>query len=448
MRDTMKIQSQPPTTTIRLGQDLDQELKVYLEDNNLKQVDFFRELVRKRLAEETGLPKRGLREYRSDLAEAVAAHIRTHTEWISETLLDMELLLEGTSIFARRTEHFRKEKIYLARQFIPWLLKRIFSYIDKGYKVYLVIDSGTSLYWVFRRLERDLTRIIQQDAAELKNPEMFVILTNNTAGANSYVSASNIEVSADARGSVLSEKVKCHVLGGQIVTRYAALLGPQTVSALENAKQQAIREGDGKVKFIGLLVGQWVRIAEDEPRQPIALARGFGQREFKLEMIRRCDETFLLSPLGKVFAMPYERIRDGLGADAAQRFYVDVAPEAKDNWTKEQCADFQEKSRGIRLVTTTRRTSKSILYSHSKMILGIYGTRIKNGAELEKLADTDFSALPQCFYEFDELENETEERQCEIEFPHVPEVPMNFMREAFSVTDNVAPNWNGPKRAR
>ena len=55
-----------------------------------------------------------------------------------------------------RIEHFAEGKKLLVDRFVPWLIRRILKKIDEGFDVYLVIDSGTTLYFAFRTLQRKL----------------------------------------------------------------------------------------------------------------------------------------------------------------------------------------------------------------------------------------------------------------------------------------------------
>jgi metal-responsive CopG/Arc/MetJ family transcriptional regulator len=455
-------------TTVDLDHDLVTALDKYVEQRRIHDRRFNQsQVIRQALLEYIHKDKQAppaeppmrARDFRKQLSEAVASNIRTYyKEWTKETVLDMQLLLEGESIFADRIEHFRAEKRYLANAFVPWLLKRILFFAREGFDVYLVIDSGTSLYWVFRRLERELKEYLkfgQDIQALLKH---LVILTNNTAGAYSYVSASNIEEQLDViRLPTLADIVRCHVLGGEIVTRYAATLGPETVTSLKTAKASA-QPDSRKSKFIGLLVGQWVRISEDQDRHPIALARGYGQNEFKREMILQCDEVFLLSPLGKVFLLPNDEIRHGLGKDKMSgRYYEDVGVSnesgegedidknsfADDGWEDSDKKRFAESSKGIKLVTTIRTKRKEALANHSARLRGAF-VDAKWKEPSEELVTREFASLPHFHYDFN-LES-SPEQQCGVEFPHVPGIKMTFFRKAFGLEPDYAEFWNGSSK--
>jgi hypothetical protein len=456
--------------TVKFNFDAPQDLAKRIEAAPKKnKAEFFRRAVEDYLKREeedrTGqkedapseVPPKRLGEFQRDLIESVTSNLRDYTEWTKQTILDLQLVLEGESIFARRVDHFRSEKRHISNAIVPWIVKRILFFAGQGHRVYLLIDSGTSLYWVFRRLEQGLKEQLKQGEEKQKLLRRITILTNNTAGAYSYVSASNIEsLEGKQRPTpVLADYVKCHVLGGEIVTRYAATLGPETVAALRREKERAMN-GEGSVKFIGLLVGQWVRIDEDTPHRPIALARGYGQSEFKRELILISDEVFLISPLAKLFRLPYDDIKDGLGKDSSDSVYVDVGQAIKeDDWQDGDRREFEERSKTIKLVTTLRSPSKmnpaQALGNFSSAIHGLYGNRYLKRLSDELAEEPNFSSLPHLYCDFDLPGTPTE--QCEIEFPHVPavgesgsgHVSMDFLREAFLLGE-FAQGWHGPKR--
>ena len=450
------------TTTVALTPNLEARLKERAVALEVYQSDVIRKALERFLDEPE--PKASsetikLSEIRKHIVEAVASNLRTHTEWAQHTVQDMLLLAEGGSVFAERMEHFLDEKRYLANQLVPWLIERILFLLRGDLRIYLVIDSGTSLYWVFRVLDEKLREHLATDDKTRDLLKRLVILTNNTAGSFSYIAASNADRSDNSRlgggkkGVVLADHIKCQVLGGEIVTRYAATLGPETVTSLRRARENA---PDSDVKFIGLLAGQWVRLDEKD-HHPIALARGFGQSAFKREMLLHCDEVILISPLAKIFHRPYAEICEGLCNDVSGKSYVDVGEVDKSELSAEETQywtdhweTFQTRSQAVRLVTTFRTKPDQALYAHSGRLQQLFG---RWAEPTQQSAHTDFSSLPHfhCRFDLPFGLNEWKE-QCEIEFPHVPpvgearpgDVSLAFLKEAFLLPEPFA-SWLGPR---
>ena len=407
------------TTTIRLEETIDQDLKAATKNSELSMNTWIAQAVKEKLQRHDPIKPDA---YKKLFVASVLKHLGENDQWASETLQDLDVYREGAQIFDDRFNHFSAEKELLAQRFIPWLLERILHKIEKeGFNVHLVVDSGTTLYFAFRALQRRLIELARRNPYISK----LSILTNNIAGVNSYSAISTHEPFCPSglnRKVGLADYVNCYVLSGRLLRNYAALTGPETVEALAHAKQvakEAADEEGRKCLFISLLTGQWVRISEHAGFHPIPLARGSGQKIVKQAMIEKCEEVFLLSPLGKLFHLPELEIKEGLGSQedvpVDQRFYEDVNLPILDGEA------LINKEHSIKLVTTFRPSEANVLHMHSVATQKLYRSRVVNEKELNNFVTADICKVPPLFYSYDTLAKRPSPEQLKIEFPHVKE---------------------------
>jgi len=358
--------------------------------------------------------KPSAKELQKAIADSVAQHLLTSSEWIADAISNIELYRYGESIFGDRIHHFEEEKKFLAEKFTPWLIKRILWHVGNGKNVRLVIDSGTTLNALFPLVARALRR----EAERFPNLNNLVILTNNVAGAECYMHFSRIPENAltpfgSETVQTLSDYIRCKLLPGTIQTRYVALIGKDTNEALLAEKAQA-----DEAVFIGLIAGNWIRI-DKERRYPIPLAREDGQVGFKETMVRVCDELYLPSPLGKLFVYhSLGEINDGLLKRGSPR-YREVSIE-------------EDKIRKINLVSTCRPNKRNILFTHSECVRTAYGISCLDEDGLPN-SNTAIQDMLATVFRFDKWADLERKHQIQIEFPHDYTQEELFMGTFFSV---------------
>src|SRR5882762_9960230 len=81
------------------------------------------------------------------LAKAVCEQLSQKREWAEEALIGAGMGLPGATVFDRRIGHFSAEKQELGSRLAHWVLRRAIDFINHGRKVFLVCDSGTTVFW-------------------------------------------------------------------------------------------------------------------------------------------------------------------------------------------------------------------------------------------------------------------------------------------------------------
>jgi hypothetical protein len=357
------------------------------------------------------------KQLRQEIANSIARHLQENQDWINEVILDSELYREGESVFGDRIDHFLEEKQFLAARFTPWLLKRVLWHLKQDRSVIVVVDSGTSLYWIFRQLGPQLLSLIPKEPLL----EKLVLMTNNIPGVDYYMTISRLKplTLPGSPGKVrLSDYVICKLLTGTVLTKYAAVNGRDTEIELRLQRKHA-----RDAVFIGLLAGNWIHLHSPEPHYPSPLASGRDQVPFKKKLIDICDELYLPVPLGKIFLSSNveeinRRLSNREGRDEERDPYGDV-PVSED------------KKHRIKLISTTR-PSGQLLYTHSEVVRKIYLGR--PGSTYDSFVSSEIQKVPAMLFHFDGLANRSLAEQLEIEFPHGYTRDPDFMKEYFSVS--------------
>ncbi len=376
------------------------------------------------------------------LGEGIARFLIKSREWVSEAILDIHLYKEAESIFGERILHFAEEKRFIAENFIPLLLKRVLRLLNQGRRVVLVVDSGTTTYWAFRQLERDLIEIAEKEDPIIKN---LMIITNNLAGIESYVTFSRLNPftlkgETSQTKTTISECVECKVLIGRVLPAYAALTGQETEAALADQKDALVKQekmawermagqiASGQTKefrqpvFIGLVVGNWIRIHDAGLHHPIPLAREHTLHrhvQFKEQMIRVCDELYVLAPCGKIFVgKTMEDVNRGLEMSGRTN-YLGVPID-------------QTKEKAMKLVSTIRPDG-CLLTKHSTKLSGL-ASEMTDEIRKRFVEEDDIEKVPWMLFPFNYLTGMTQDRQKEIEFPHRNTRTPKFLEEFFSVS--------------
>lgn len=229
----------------------------------------------------------------AQVAETVAQRLSKNISWASDALEKASIKPDTQTLFAERWGHFRKEKEFIANNFIHLLLRHLRTLSLEKSKVYLIIDSGTTLYPFFKKFGQETVSCYLNKEEWIKK---LCIITNNLPGIDALMKYGRIQ--PNNRYSELA--IDCRLLPGAPLPVYSAVTGAETTQALESYRTK----GEENCCFLGLLTGNWIRVRRSEPSCPVPLARGKGHIEFKQAVIDSCDEIFVVSPLGKLFVGP------------------------------------------------------------------------------------------------------------------------------------------------
>jgi hypothetical protein len=352
-----------------------------------------------------------LKEVSAFLAENIAAELRNNISWAADALERAKLKSRSQTLFGERLGHFRDEKEHIAEHFIPLLLKRCKAYVESGRKVYLLVDSGTTLYTFFERIGRATVRLYENRELWI---DKMVLVTNNLPGVDTLIEAGRIN--PNNRYSRLA--INCELLPGVPLPIYSAVTGGQTEEALMRLK--AIAGSDAV--FIGLVTGNWIRLRRSTPACPIPLARGAGHLEFKQIMINNSDEVYVVTPLGKLFVnVPPEEVNVGLE-------YSESHPDP-DRQPYREVNISDEKAKFVKIVSTSRSRGR-ILYDLS--------TRVRAILDADHFVRDQFPCaqaenVPHILFPFDRLPDDFY-LQEEIEFPHSNTRREEFLTKFFFVS--------------
>jgi len=367
-----------------------------------------------------------LKQISNNIAEKVSNKLLKDNNWAIEALERAKLGMRGQSLFADRLNHFREEKEHIAREFTPLLLDRCKNQIEKnGKKVFLVIDSGTTLFSFFEYLGK-LTVKIKQNGETWLNK--LTIVTNNLSGLETLIETGRIN--PNNRYSDLA--IQCHLLPGMPLPIYSAVIGEKTEEALKSLRASAVDNNEDPV-FIGLITGNWIRLRRTPPVCPIPLARGDvnlgnenfkgnGHLGFKNILVANSDEVFVISPLGKIFVeVAPEEINEALN--------LKIQNKDPDGQPYSGVTIGNDKAKYVKLISTRRIHSNNILQRHSNRISDILGVEDYIKA-CNSFIDADIVEISHMLFQFDyQQENSAFER--EKEFPHLPTRNEEFTKRFF-----------------
>jgi hypothetical protein len=364
------------------------------------------------------------------LATAVRDQLSRDTTWATEAIIAAGMGLPGTTVFNRRIGHFSSEKQELGRRLAQWILLRAINYADRGQKVFLVCDSGTTVFWLLNALGEVIETHFSKPNRKANTIENVSIVTNNIPGAESFVTYAAAH-KLDSGRKRICDVVKCRLLGGIFLPEYVAVTGKDTNRDLETLAKEERLASQTKLKvrgetgkagavFIGITTGNWIAIGLED-KLPHLLARGLGHGAFKETLLKTCDETFVIGPLGKVL----------LQGDDAKDLQAEVnnlnkllkySPKATDpqELSYELVPMSPDKSDCIKLVSTLR-AKESILRDHSALVrkrLGEPMTLDLSDTKMVDLSAARISAVRHLIFPFDPFFGETFETQLENELPH------------------------------
>jgi hypothetical protein len=412
-------------TILLLAYELYARRKLYREELNLQQKKLEAE-QKEREQREQWLKEQTVRltEVSELLAEKITIELKQDIGWASEALDRAKLRPRVQSVFYDRLGHLREEKEDIAEHFIPILLNRCKHLVDCGNSVYLLIDSGTTLYTFFEKLGQETVRYYDNKGSWLNK---LTIVTNNLAGIEKLMETGRI--SPSKRYSPLA--VKCYLLPGEPLPIYAAVTGQTTIDALDILRYPPghKKKKETKNKFIGLVTGNWIRLQTEGHLCPIPLARGTGHLEFKQKLITYSDEIYIATPLGKIFIdASLTSINKALELESTKR---DLDP-SKQSYDEVNISE--QKIPSVKLISTYRLFTERVLYDHGLMLQGLLGGKsfiFPNQFPETLIKQT----LPHILFPFDKLPS-NRYLEIETEFPHITTQREEFMRKFFHVRPN------------
>lgn len=352
-----------------------------------------------------------LTEVSAKLGAEISHVLRNNIDWAASALAKAKLTPHAQTLFAERMRHFQEEKEAIARYFTPLLLGRCKNLITSKKKVFIFLDSGTTLYPVFEMLGKELIKGFHNKEGWIED---LTLVTNSLSGVDSFMEHECINPSN--RYSPLV--VNCHFLPGEPLPIFSGVTGPDTRSALEKLRSQK----DENSIFIALTTGNWIRIRRSEPLCPVPLVRGSGHCEVKKMLIDLADEVFVLSPLGKTLVC----LEPGKINEFLELKEENLNPDKKPYQEMEISS---EKAETVKYITTFRLGNRilSPLSTSAKVMLG--EVEVHDYEIFTSLAITD---VPHLFFPFDKLPDDWY-MQLEEEFPHAPTRKEEILEELFLV---------------
>lgn len=357
----------------------------------------------------------GIGTISQSLADNIAKNLTEDTKWASSALEKANLRGRGQSLFIERMAHFREEKEHLASKFTPLILERCKHLIESDCKVFLIIDSGTTLYPFFDTIGKHAVRVHELGQKWLKDE--LIIVTNNLAGLDLLIESARIN--PNHRYSPLA--VNSYILPGMPVPVYSAITGDETTKAIERLKEQY---NDKNPYFISLITGNWVRIRRSDPNCPVPLARGEGHLKFKEYLIKNSHESYVITPLGKLFVdISKEELNDALKFNNED---ID-----RNEYDEADVTD--EEAKNVKLVSTTRKNGK-VLSNQSTRVCTILKAKSDFVDKAEFIKENNVKKLTHILFNFDYNQSNLE-FEIVKEFPHAHTRNTEFMKKFFHYPD-------------
>ncbi len=334
------------------------------------------------------------------LSSLISSDLIANNTWAIEAIEKAKLGSYSQTLFGDRSGHFYEEKKVIASRFVPLLLSRCKHLIEeRGKKVYLIVDSGTTLKPLFKLIGSSTVQASENKEQWIKKLSIF---TNNLPGVQSLME--NGRPHPKNRYSGLA--IDCHLLPGVPLPVYSAVTGQETEEALFNLRKLSEQTKDAI--FIGISTGNWIRIRKTPKRCPVPLGRGEGHLTFKQAVLDVSDEMFVISPLGKIFANASNKAVNRLLKLSTQA----IDPERK---AYDELEVDDNKAGTIKLVTTSRKENR-LLQSLSIYLLGQMD--LNERIDDKKFVTDDIGKTADIAFMCDDLPNE-DYLERNTEFPHI-----------------------------
>ncbi|MCX6232927.1 MAG: hypothetical protein NTZ33_15465 [Bacteroidetes bacterium] len=366
-----------------------------------------------------------LKEVAVPLGESIQKELVKDVTWLTTAMIQAKIGTNSKTLFGERLSHFEIEKKFIAEKFVPLLLNRCQNHINNGKEVCLLIDSGTTLFDFFEVLSEGIVSCSYKKQTWI---DKLYISTNNLPGIE--IAMEKGRVNPQDRFSPLA--FKCHFLPGEPLAIYGAVTGNVTIDSLKNLKRdfKYIFDLQKEIKdpvFIGITVGNWIRIRRSQHFCPVPMARGKGHLAFKQEIVNCSDEVFVISPLGKVFKnVGNDEINEQLGLNSCFNYPDEERYDDLDIKDDNELTNPKK----IKLVSTSRSEQDYLLHGHSESLktllkpdegISMKGNKIENVNHIM----FPFPKIPDNRY-----------FEIEMEFPHKITRNPEFLKHFFSVNPN------------
>lgn len=350
-----------------------------------------------------------LRGVTSILAKQVAGQLTEDTRWASDALERAKLGARSKTLFGERISHFRDEKEYLAGQFLQSvLLPRCKHLVESGHRVFLLVDSGTTLRPVLEQLGQQAVKCRENQENWLDSVE---VVTNNLPGVEALMDSGR----RNPNNRYSSLAINCRLIPGVPLPVYSAVTGDQANKSIRELWENR----SPKDHFIAVVTGNWVRIRRSTPACAIPLARGEGHQELKQALIDCSNEVYVVASLGKLFLrLSLEEVNQALGFKTENT--------DPDKWPYAEVVISHEKASQVKLVTTSRVYGRALypLAQRAEAALDYDDAVIRAGAITEP---------KHVFFPFDNLPSNWW-LEIEAEFPHEATRSREFQGTYFFVT--------------
>jgi hypothetical protein len=195
------------------------------------------------------------------------------------------------SLFSVRAAHYTEEKFAICKRLLHELVHN--EKIAKRKSIYLLIDSGSTLFPVFGLLCDYIRNEHEPYASILRKVH---IITNNIPGVQ-------VMITRGRKGSYVTADtvLDCIVIPGKVEAKYSAILSQEGINHVAYVLKK-VRERENDVIVVALLTGNYISIGDG------ILWRGSFHGQMKNALAHCADSIYLLSPLGKVFNKTAGRI--------------------------------------------------------------------------------------------------------------------------------------------
>lgn len=258
---------------------------------------------------------RKIENYSDEVSNKIANNLMNNPTWL-EKFTDEVGITYGGSVFGTRINHFHYEKRALAKKAIDVLENELLTH--KGMKYCLLIDSGTTMYHLFREI---CERIRGKNNSTGKNSteariwaKRVFIITNNLPGIQYLMKYCKTE-----SGEYADLILPCLLLPGEPLPVYAAVTGSETNGFLEGEHiRRIIRDklevSEDDYEIVGFITSNYmVRHPSgktDKGDTYCPVARGGGHFELKTEFAKLSDKIYLISPLTKFSFATCEQLNE------------------------------------------------------------------------------------------------------------------------------------------
>jgi hypothetical protein len=367
----------------------------------------------------------GLVEMSTWLADGVAKRLQVRNSWATEALKAAKVSPTSDSVFSERLGHFNGEKEFLAQQFSEQLVSRCAEHLKRDRKVFLLIDSGTTLFPLFKMLPIEVAKKFPPSGAPNSRFNGIEVITNNLPGVNALMEAGR------ASSNRFSELLfPCRVLPGRPLPTYNATVGRHAISFLEGIRDEPLNEDESPGQFkerriIAIVTANWIRLQnENNTYKPVLLARGRGHKDIKEKMCEMADEIYVVAPLGKIVALEKS-------TDLNEIFGFRASEDNDEGKAYEEVKLTPEKDRNVRIVSTSR---------HPDRLLGTLSTVVKTRLNIQNR--NDFGSVDELpghtLYPFEYLPDDSA-LELIAELPHANTRHEPIRERLFRITGSLHP---------